>query len=71
MQLYKLKPRLFQGKNRPFYKHFEGHIFKNASLHDDGHILLDCVDNPALTFNQFIHVDDLNVIEVVEGEAKL
>ena len=70
MQLFTLKPRLLQGKSRPFYEHFEGHIFRNDSLHDDGHILLACVDNPALSFNQFIHVDDLDVIEMTEAEVR-
>lgn len=70
MHLYTLKKRMFEGINRAHYKHFEGHIFKNASLHSDGHILLDCVDDPALTINQFVHVDDLDVVEVTEAERK-
>lgn len=70
MQLYTLKPHLLTGKNRPFYQHFEGHIFKNDSLHEDGHIALSCVDNPTLIFNQFIHVDNLDKVESVEAIAK-
>jgi hypothetical protein len=61
---------MFEGYRAPFYQTFKAHLFRNDSLHSDGHILLSCVDNPALTFNQFIHVDDLEKIESAEAEEK-
>jgi hypothetical protein len=70
MVFYKLKPKLFQGKGEPFYRPFKDHLFKNVSLHDDGHILLECVDDEALTVDRFIHVDDLEKIESAEAEEK-
>ena len=67
---YKLKPRLFEGRYLQFYHKYLGHIFANDSLHDDGHILLRCVDQPALTVDRFIHVNDLEKIEVADAETK-
>ena len=70
MQLYSLKQSFVTDeKFKPFYGKFAGHLFKNVSLHDDGHILLECVDCPALTVDRFIHVDYLDKVETVEAKV--
>ncbi len=66
-QKFKFLDKVYRPPFKPFYDNYRGHEFVVKHFHPDDvdkrHVLLECVSDPNLKVDGYVHIDDLTNIK--------
>lgn len=66
-QKFKFLDKVYRPPFKPFYDKYRGHEFVVKHFHPDDvdkrHVLLECISDPNLKVDGYVHIDDLTNIK--------